>query len=124
MRKTRANVRGRVQFGLGTLLLATSAVAVSVAWFARQVHVVRERDALRTMIHGRGGSAYAAEDLAVPSRTSALRRWLGDEPVLRIYLPPPDFSHQDFACVRAAFPEAYIWPMRPVAAPERPVDKR
>jgi hypothetical protein len=100
------------------MFVLVTLVALVVAWFVWQIGLVRERQSLVRHIVDHGGSVYLGSELRPDQRAgglSAFRQWMGDEPVARIYLPPPDFSAADFAGVRAAFPEAAIWPAEPVA---------
>jgi hypothetical protein len=108
------------QFGLGALLVGTALVALIAASFVWQMHLVRTRNALADDITARGGSVYAAAELvsdgAAGGRVSSFRQWLGDRAVGTIYLPPPNFSQDDFRTVKKNFPEAHIWPPTPVAS--------
>ncbi|HEY1600374.1 MAG TPA: hypothetical protein VGG64_12270 [Pirellulales bacterium] len=102
------------QFTLGRLLATVTIVALIAAWIGWQVTLVGQRRALSKQIWECGGSVYSAADLAQSGRLPGIRPWLGDEPIGTIYLPPPRFSDEDFARVRAAFPEAHLFPSKPL----------
>ena len=106
--------RRRFQFSLGTLLVAVTVVALIAAWIGWQVTLVGQRRELARQIQDGGGSVYTAADLAQSGQLPGIRPWLGDEPVGTIYLPPPGFSADDFARVCAAFPEAHLFPSKPL----------
>jgi hypothetical protein len=102
------------QFSLARLLVAVTIVALIAAWLGWQVTLVGQRRELSKQIWDGGGSVYTAADLAQSGQLPGIRPWLGDEPVGTIYLPPPRFSNEDFARVRAAFPEAHLFPSKPL----------
>jgi len=105
------------QFGLGTLFLAFTLVALAAAWCGWQMGLVHERQQLSTYIVDHGGSVYSNLELVGESDAhpvSRFRRWLGDQAVAQIYLPPPAFGDEDFARVKHAFPEANVFPPAPV----------
>jgi hypothetical protein len=111
----------RWRFSLAALLAGMTAMALVCGWFAWQVNIVRARRELADEITARGGSVYTIAELrtaadTAPSSRSALRRWLGDQSVGQIYLPPPHFSESDFRAIKRKFPEAYIYPPTPVAS--------
>ncbi len=105
--------RRRWQFGLGTLFLVFTLVAIGAAWCGWQLGLVHERQKLSAYIVAHGGSVYSGLELWGEAGTrpvSWFRRWLGDEAVGQIYLPPPEFTEGDFARVKHAFPEANVFP--------------
>jgi hypothetical protein len=111
----------RWRFSLTALLASMTVVAIVCGWFAWQVNTVRARRELADEITARGGSVYTFAELqssgdAQSDSLPAFRRWLGDHPVGQIYLPPPNFSERDFQAIKRQFPEAHVWPPKPVVS--------
>jgi hypothetical protein len=101
------------QFGLGTLFLV---VTVFASWLGWELHVVRERQAIRQRIAESGGKIYSSEEseylltslgMVTECRIPFWREWLGDEPVGFITLKT-SASDAELKKARLAFPEAQV----------------
>jgi hypothetical protein len=86
-----------LQFGLVTMLLFITALAVGMAW---QMSAVRERT--RAWLFERGGRENYRNNWW------PVRRLLGDKPSANIF-PPSDLTYDERARLEAVFPEAYIF---------------
>jgi hypothetical protein len=106
-------------FSIRTLLVAVTILCVWLGW---QVHLVRERKELRSLIEQRGGwieqllesdnpfddgPAIAAP---APPEPPIVRQWLGDESVRRIVLLTDSVTAGEKARIADAFPEAIFRP--------------
>ena len=91
------------KFSLSTLFLVVTAIALLLG---REVRLVRARDAALDRVGDAGGwlqiNLMPGGQPEIPSR----RRWLGDEPVYGIGVPP-DFPEIDR--LRRLFPESKIY---------------
>jgi hypothetical protein len=105
----------RFQFRLRTLMVGVILLAVVCGYVGRQAEIVSERRSLRDEIARVGGSV-SPERPAGPAGWKAppvpqpnwLRRFLGDEPVGYILLPPPRISDPLKREIKTSFPEAMV----------------
>jgi hypothetical protein len=95
------------QFGLGTMFVAVTVVAIGFDWLNRQVRLVYERRHFReTTALWSGNRGW--EWRCVP-RISLCRQLLGDEPVERIDVQ----FEADQKRGEELFPEAEVWWIQP-----------
>ena len=95
------------------MFVGVAIVALAAAWIGWQRGIARQRASLIREIGIRGGWYYTMAELQsreVPEPVSRVRQLFGDQSISTIYLPPPAFGPGDHAHVKAAFPEAYVWP--------------
>ncbi|HEY1601352.1 MAG TPA: hypothetical protein VGG64_17250 [Pirellulales bacterium] len=101
------------QFGLSTLFVLVTVLAVWLGW---ELHIVRERQAIRQRIAESGGRVYPSEQseskllltslgMVTECRIPVWREWLGDEPVGFVRLKT-SASYAELKKARLAFPEA------------------
>jgi hypothetical protein len=102
------------QFGLGTMFVVVTAVAVWLAW---ELSYIRERQAFLASLQHKNAEVtdnrttwtFTHPPRAVPPEIPLWRRWLGDRAVDAIDLPPK-WSASDRQMAKALFPEAIIRP--------------
>ena len=98
------------QFGLGTLFLVVTALAVWLGW---ELTIVRARSTYRQWLDDNGGGSNTAEwvakhyptEPAEHSRIPFWRQWMGDEPIYDV-LVPFGSSEEELADATRLFPEA------------------
>ena len=97
-----------LRFGLRTLFLVTTIACVAL-WLGREMQLVHERQALRDHLRAKKENVFVAKDWpdisTTPIQVSRLRRWMGDEAVVAINLPPGS-TEADVDNARKIFPEA------------------
>ena len=97
-----------LRFGLRTLFLVTTMACVAL-WLGREAQLVHERQALRDHLKAKKENVFVAKDWPAistrPIQVSRLRRWMGDEAVVAINLPPGS-TESDVDNARKLFPEA------------------
>lgn len=97
-----------LRFGLRTLFLVTTIACVAL-WLGREMQLVQERQALRDHLKAKQESVFVAADWpdfsTRPIEVSRLRRWMGDEAVVAINLPPGS-TEAEVNHARKLFPEA------------------
>ena len=110
---------GWLNYSLRTLLIA---VAIFSLWFGWQMHIVRERAALRALIEKRGGwiGPIADDPYQISNRFSnekgppapeappLVRQWLGDESIDYMQIDRDSFTAGELNRIESAFPEAVI----------------
>ena len=111
------------RFSLRTLFVVVTLAAIPLGWLTWQLHIVRERKAIHAELQREGlkeFTNYLSLNRAVAAqwkesinkrfayvRISRVRRLLGDEPILMIYVPDT-IEPQLLTRIEHAFPEAQI----------------
>jgi hypothetical protein len=114
------HTRRWLQFGLGTMFLAVTLVALVLGWELRVIH--QRRDVLVTIRERQGvvelpltGEQRRRIDCGVflagyhPAAVPFWRAWLGDAPVDCFLLPATSFSKDDVVQIVRSFPESEVW---------------
>jgi hypothetical protein len=109
------------QFGLGTLLMVVTLVALVLSWELRLVRkrqdalaMISERQGVverpigQTVLARRGELCGVARDYESPT-LPFWRVWLGDAPVDCFLLPAVTFSKEEMLGIARAFPESDVW---------------
>ena len=107
------HTRRRFQFGLGTMFVMVTVVAVWLGW---ELTFVRERRTALEWLKKNGGfvvSVAETKNNQVPppepvNEIPIWRRWLGDE-AMYFVVPPDNATEDDLSRFQRLFPEA-VWP--------------
>ena len=110
------------RFRLRTLLIGVAVAGAGCAVVSREAMIVRERRSFLATVRTAGGTVFTREGDFVeaerelgrhldrdasPPEVPLLRRWLGDEDVSDIWLPP-NSTRSDWERARNLFPEASV----------------
>lgn len=100
--------RRRWSFTLRTLFVAVTELCCWLGW---QLHIVRERNAVKEMLRERNVGLDGLPSTvanASPPKISWDRQLLGDSTTAQIYVNGNAFSKDEVRRIRAAFPETTI----------------
>ncbi len=115
------------QFSLRTLLIAVMLLAAPLGYVGWQAKIVRERKAWKERLPPEGylGSVPALDFVTVvngdPNQSpSLIRRWLGDERIDAMQVPPDTFDASQWEELKSLFPETRIFANRAMMQRDSP----